>query len=74
MPGRDIDVISCNNEMSYLVGLDPRPATIDIGAETIGRRSVEQLLRRIKHPEELRQVQIAVTPMLVEGSAPWRSN
>lgn len=63
--GKDIELISCNNETSYLLGLDPRPATIDIGAETIGRRSVEQLIRRIKHPGELRQVQIAVTPELV---------
>lgn len=66
VPGRDVDVISCNNEVSYLVGLDPRPATIDIGAEMIGRRSVEQLMRRIRHPSESRQVQIAVTPVLVE--------
>ncbi len=66
VPGRDIDVVSCNNEISYLVGLDPRPATIDIGAEMIGRRSVEQLLRRIRHPAESRQVQIAVAPVLIE--------
>lgn len=68
VPGRDVDVISCNNEISYLLGLSPRPATIDIGAELIGRRSVEQLLRRIRYPEESRQVQIAVTPVLVEGT------
>lgn len=65
IPGRDIDLISCNNEISYLVGLDPRPATIDIGAEMIGQRCVEQLLRKIRHPEESRQVQIAVTPVLI---------
>jgi DNA-binding LacI/PurR family transcriptional regulator len=64
-PGRDIDIVSCNNEISYLVGLDPRPATIDIGAEMIGQRCVEQLLRKIRHPEESRQVQIAVTPVLI---------
>lgn len=72
VPGRDIDVVSCNNEISYLVGLDPQPATIDIGAEMIGRRAVEQLLRRIRHPEEIRQVQIAVTPMLIDGSPEQR--
>jgi LacI family transcriptional regulator len=64
-PGRDIDIVSCNNEMSYLVGLDPRPATIDIGAEMIGQRCVEQLLRKIRHPEESRRVQVAVTPVLI---------
>lgn len=64
-PGRDVDIISCNNETSYLVGLDPRPATIDIGAEMIGQRCVEQLLRKIRHPEESRHVQVAVTPVLI---------
>lgn len=68
-PGRDLDVVSCNNEVAYLVGLHPRPATIDIGAETIGQRALEQLLRRIRHPTESRQVQIAVTPVLVPPEA-----
>ncbi|MGB7158311.1 MAG: LacI family DNA-binding transcriptional regulator [Tepidisphaeraceae bacterium] len=66
LPGRDVDVISCNNERSYLLGLDPRPATIDIGSEIIGRRTVEQLLRKIRRPEETRQVQIAISPVLIE--------
>jgi len=69
IPGRDIDLISCNNEQSYLIGLDPQPATIDIGAEMIGRRSVEQLLRKIRRPDETRQVQIAIAPVLVPSSA-----
>ena len=66
-PGKDLDVISCNNEEAYLAGLHPRPATIDIGAELMGRRSVEQLLRKIRHPGETRQVQIAVSPVLIEA-------
>lgn len=64
-PGTNVEIVSCNNELSYLVGLDPRPATIDIGAEMIGRRTVEQLLRRIRKPDETRQVQIAISPVLV---------
>jgi DNA-binding LacI/PurR family transcriptional regulator len=67
VPGRDVEIISCNNEASYLIGLDPRPATIDIGAEMIGRCSVEQLLRRIRHPEEQRPIQIAISPIVVES-------
>lgn len=65
-PGKDVEIISCNNEEAYLVGLHPRPATIDIGAELMGRRSVEQLLRKIRHPGETRQVHIAVSPVLIE--------
>ncbi|HOW71272.1 MAG TPA: LacI family DNA-binding transcriptional regulator [Phycisphaerae bacterium] len=65
-PGEDVEIISCNNEEAYLVGLHPRPATIDIGAELMGRRSVEQLIRKIRHPGETRQVHIAVSPVLIE--------
>jgi DNA-binding LacI/PurR family transcriptional regulator len=65
-PGKDVEIISCNNEEAYLAGLDPRPATIDIGAELMGRRGAEQLLRKIRRPGETRQVQIAVSPVLVE--------
>jgi len=72
MPGRDIDVISCNNEAAYLVGLNPRPATIDIGAETMGRRCVEQLVWRMNNADESRQVQVAVEPVLIEGEMPRR--
>lgn len=66
-PGEDVEIVSCNHEEAYLTGLDPRPATIDIGAEMMGRRCVEQLLRKIRRPEETRQVQIAVSPMLIEA-------
>lgn len=64
-PGRDLDAISCNNEVAYLIGLSPRPATIDIGAELIGRQCVGHLLRRIRSPAEGRRVQVAVSPVVV---------
>lgn len=66
-PGEEIELISCNNEQSVLIGLNPRPATIDVGAESIGMRAVEQLIWRMKHPNETRQSQLAVTPLLVES-------
>lgn len=69
-PGQDVDIISCNNELAYLVGLRPRPATIDIGAEMMGRRSVEQLSLRMHAAErdvEDREVHVTVMPRLVEG-------
>lgn len=64
-PGEDVQIVSCNNEMSCLVGLHPRPATIDVGAEAIGRRGIEQLLWRMRHPEDDRPSSLAVTPLLV---------
>ena len=63
-PVEDLLVISCNNEQSLLAHLHPRPATIDIHAEQVGRQAVEQLLWRIEHPREPR-VTVALEPTLV---------
>ncbi len=65
-PGCDVVLVSCNNEQMLLNGLIPRPATIDIHAEMIGRRAVEQLLARIDQPEAPR-VALALKPELVGG-------
>ena len=67
-PGVDIDIVSCNNEQILLNGLNPRPATVDIHAAAIGARAVEQLLRRIEHPDAPR-LTLALEPRLVEPSA-----
>lgn len=64
-PGRDIGVVGCNNERIYLDTLCPRPATIDIHAEAVGRRAVEQLLWRLDNPREPR-VTLMLEPTLVE--------
>jgi len=63
-PGRDITVVSCNNEHSVLAALWPRPATIDLGFEDIGRRAVSRLLARIRHPDA-RPERVLVAPQLV---------
>lgn len=65
-PGRDVEVISCNNT-PVLSGLDPRPATIDLRPELIGRQAVEQLLWRIQKPHDPVSVVSAVEPRLVPG-------
>ncbi len=67
-PGRDVDMISCNNE-PVLSGLDPRPATIDLRPDVIGRQAVEQLVQRIRKPNDPVSVVSAVEPRLVPGSA-----
>lgn len=61
-----MDLVSCNNEQILLANLHPRPATIDIHAEQVGRRGVEQLLWRIEHPDEPRVTE-ALEPSLVAG-------
>ena len=62
-PGKDVIIVSCNNEMVVLAGLDPKPVSIDIGAEIIGKKAVEQLIWRIKNPNEPR-MKILVEPRL----------
>lgn len=73
-PLRDVEVISCNNDAALLLGLVPRPATIDLGSELLGRRSFEQLLRSLRRPEESRRVRIAISPQLVPGEEPSLRN
>lgn len=66
--GRDISVISCNNEETVRSALHPDLMSIDIRAQEIGRRAVDQVAWRIEHPEE-RPVEIGVEPVLVEGNS-----
>ena len=67
--GKDLSVLSCNHEQPLVVGLNPSLTTIDIRAETIGRRAVERLLWRIEHPEDEVATKIVVEPVLVEGGS-----
>jgi DNA-binding LacI/PurR family transcriptional regulator len=63
--GRDLSVISCNNEQSLVNELTPALTTVDVHAEFIGRRTVDQLLWRIQHRNEPLSVQVLVEPTLV---------
>jgi LacI family transcriptional regulator len=64
VPGKDLEIVSCNNENLLLQGLHPRPATIDTHAEDIGRRAVEILAKRIENPTAPR-VSLTLEPELV---------
>jgi DNA-binding LacI/PurR family transcriptional regulator len=65
-PGRDVTIVSCDNEESALASLDPRPATIDLGAEEIGIRVIRRLVLRIENRTEP-PVFIQATPRLIPG-------
>lgn len=65
-PGRDVQVVSCNHEVSLLAGLEPKPVSIDIQAELIGKTAVEQLRWRIMHPDDETQVTVEIQPKLVK--------
>ena len=60
-PGKNIEVIGCNNDSIFLNNLSPRPASVDIHPEKIGQLAVRQLLWRINNPKEKRVI-IPVIP------------
>lgn len=64
-PGRDIELIGCNNDKTALQHLHPRPATIDPQMGTVGARAVEQLFFRMASPNMRGQTEILVKPELV---------
>ncbi len=66
-PDKNLEMIGCDDEKSALIGLHPRPASVNIGPVTMGRRAVEQLFWRIDHGQSDRQVCVTVVPMLVPG-------
>ena len=69
---KGVEIISCNNEQPYLVGLSPRPAEIDIRVESIGRRGLEQLLWRLDHRDVPERLITSIEPMVI--AAPDASN
>jgi DNA-binding LacI/PurR family transcriptional regulator len=63
-PGGDVQIISCNNEQSGLAMLSPRPATIDVGTDQIGRWALTRLVNRIARPAEP-AIRMLIAPKLV---------
>lgn len=67
--GHDVSVLSFNHERPLVMGLNPALTTIDVRAEAIGRRAVQQLFWRIRHREDSIPTKILVEPRLIEGSS-----
>ena len=72
-PGTDMEIISCNNEKSLIEALSPRPATVDLFHQQVGRRAVEQLFWRLQHPDEPRS-QVLIEPKLVLPAHPHQAS
>ena len=64
--GADVEIVSCNNERPRVDGTLAPPATIDIRAESIGRRGVEQLLWRMRNRDVPERIRVLVEPVLLE--------
>lgn len=63
--GSDISIVSCNNERALIGILHPDLTTVDVHADVIGQRAVDQLLWRIDHPADRHPVQVLVEPTIV---------
>lgn len=66
--GRDMSLMSCNNERSLLMGVHPTLTTIDVRAAEIGERTIDQLSWRMTHAESA-GVDIGLEPVLVPGES-----
>lgn len=69
--GRDLSLISINHERPLVVGLNPSLTTIDIRAQSIGRRAVEQLRWRMadRSGADTAPARVLIEPRLVEGGS-----
>lgn len=64
-PGKDVDLIGCNNDRQYMEHMHPQPATVDIKLDVVGERAVEQLLWRMSHPADGTQAQLLIKPEVI---------
>lgn len=62
-PGKTV-LIGCNNQQSYLKGVDPHPATMDIHLDQVGQMGVSQLLWRLKNPH-FQRARTLLSPKLI---------
>jgi LacI family transcriptional regulator len=68
--GKDLSVISCNNERPYTEALHPSLTTLDIHAELLGRLAVRQLALRMRGGELAKpSVEIAMEPTLLPAES-----
>ena len=52
VPGKDVEIVGVNNDYNVLNHFSPRPASVDIHPEALGRKAVERLLWRMDNSKE----------------------
>jgi LacI family transcriptional regulator len=67
--GREISVISGNNDASLIAGLHPHLTTFDVHAHDLGRLAVRQLAARMADPVGLPDGEFLIAPTLVEAES-----
>src|SRR5215217_6479699 len=61
-PGRDVDIVSCDNEKELLSLMHPAPPSIDLNRAMIARLAVERLLWRMKNGVDSPNLVLTVNP------------
>jgi len=64
--GREVGLVSCNDERSLVIDLDPPLTTVNVRAEIIGQNAVGRLRWRLAHRDDTTDCRILVEPVLVE--------
>ncbi len=67
--GRDMSIISGNNDYSLIAGLHPNLTTFDIHAHELGRLAVRQLAMRMAERDQRPDTELMIEPTLVEGGS-----
>lgn len=63
--GKDVSIISCNNEKSLNNVLTPALTTVEIFSEVVGQRAVDQLIWRLRNPDMEQGMRILIEPKLI---------
>ncbi len=67
--GRDISVISANNDVPVIAGLHPRLTTFDVRAQDLGRLAAQQLALRMSSPADLPEGELTIRSEFIEGES-----
>ena len=63
-PGRDLEIVSCDNQTELLSLMHPPPASIDLNRKTVARLAVERLLWRMRYGMSSPSIVVTVSPTL----------
>jgi DNA-binding LacI/PurR family transcriptional regulator len=66
IPGKDIEIITCDKELMALSKLVPLPTYVDLHSDLVGKKAVEVLSKIIEKPDCKRE-KILLEPTLVEN-------
>jgi len=68
-PGRDVEVVSCDNQPDYLRLVDHPPVSIDLALDHIAHLAVERLLWRMRQGTQSPPVTVLASPVLMLPAA-----